>query len=100
VRESADQTERLKGIDYDLSRTQMRIEDTQKLVDARSYDLRNKQILLEDIHKEIGRTKDITARQGSEGTLIRRDIDKVMGEVYELRKEIDYQVARNADVSA
>jgi hypothetical protein len=42
VRESQDQNERLKSLDYDLSRTAQRIDDTQKLVDARNYDLRNK----------------------------------------------------------
>ena len=34
--------DRIKALDYDLSRTSQRIEDTQKLVDAKNYDLRNK----------------------------------------------------------
>jgi hypothetical protein len=42
VRESSEQTDRLKSLDYDLSRVQLRVEDTQKLIDARAYDLRNK----------------------------------------------------------
>lgn len=99
VREAADQTERLKGIDYDLSRSQLRIEDTQKLIDARSYDLRNKQILTDDINAEIARVKEYNARGGVEGAGLRRDLDKQQAEIYELRKEIDYQGARNADVS-
>ena len=49
VREAADQADRLKGLDYDLSRVNLRIDDTQKIIDARSYDLRNKQLLLEDV---------------------------------------------------
>lgn len=32
--------------------------------------------------------------------MLRRDIDKVQAEIYDLRKEIDYQAARNADLSA
>ena len=71
VREAADQTERLKGIDYDLSRSQLRIEDTQKLIDARSYDLRNKQILTDDINAEIARVKEYNARGGVEGAGLR-----------------------------
>lgn len=55
VREAADQTDRLKALDYDMSRVHLRIEDTQKVIDARSYDLRNKQLLLEDVQKEIAR---------------------------------------------
>lgn len=42
VREAADQTDRLKGLDHDLARVHQRIEDLQKLIDARSYELRNK----------------------------------------------------------
>ena len=42
VREAADQSDRLKGLDYDISRVNLRIDDTQKVIDARSYDLRNK----------------------------------------------------------
>ncbi len=100
IREAADQTERLKGIDYDLSRVQLRIEDTQKLIDARSYDLRNKQILLDDVQAEIARQREQNSRAGTEGSVLRRDIDKSQAEVYDLRKEIDYQSARNADLSA
>ena len=55
VREAADQTDRLKALDYDMSRVHLRIEDTQKVIDARSYDLRNKQLLLEVVQKEIAR---------------------------------------------
>ena len=59
VRESAEQADRLKAMDYDLSRSSLRIEDTQKLIDARSYDLRNKQLILEDIQKELARIRDM-----------------------------------------
>lgn len=55
MREAADQSDRLKGLEYDMTRVNMRIEDTQKVIDARSYDLRNKQLLLEDTQKEIAR---------------------------------------------
>eukprot|EP00347_Sterkiella_histriomuscorum_P001800 403370630 len=98
IREAGDQGERLKAIDFDLSRTQLRIEDTQKLIDARSYDLRNKQILLDDVQKEIARIKDLNIRSGSEGGLLRRDCDKVQAEIYDLRKEIDYNAVRNTDI--
>lgn len=41
-REGQEQTEKIKALDYDLNRTSQRIDDTQKLVDAKNYDLRNK----------------------------------------------------------
>lgn len=46
TREAGDQSDKLKGLEMDLQRTQQRIEDTQRLVDARSNDLRSKQIAL------------------------------------------------------
>jgi hypothetical protein len=100
VREAADQSDRLKGLDYDMSRVNLRIEDTQKVIDARSYDLRNKTLLLEDCQKEIARQKDVNARQASDGVLLRRDGDKTSTDNYELRKENEFAAARNLDMSA
>ncbi len=76
VREAAEQGERLKGLDYDLSRVHLRIDDTQKVIDARSYDLRNKQLLLEDVSKENARARDMNGRLTSESAVLRRDGDK------------------------
>jgi len=42
TREAGDQSDKLKGLEFEVSRTQARIEDTQKLLDVRSADLRNK----------------------------------------------------------
>ena len=42
TREAGDQSEKLKGLDFDLARTQARIDDTEKLLDIRSADLRTK----------------------------------------------------------
>jgi replicative DNA helicase len=42
VIEAADQTDGLKGLDYDMSRMNLRIDDTQKVIDTRCYDLHNK----------------------------------------------------------
>ncbi len=100
VREAADQTERLKQLDYDLSRVHLRIDDTQKVIDARSYELRNKQLLLEDVQKEILRAKDLNARLQSDSGQLRRDTDKQVGDLYELRKDNEFQAARNLDLSA
>ena len=100
MREAADQADRLKGLDYDLSRVHLRIDDTQKVIDARSYDLRNKQLLLEDVQKEILRNKDLVSRLQSDSAALRRDTDKQVGDLYELRKDNEFQAARNLDLSA
>ena len=100
VREAADQTDRLKALDYDMSRVHLRIDDTQKIIDARSYDLRNKQLLLDDVQKEIARQRDLNARFSNDNALLRRDTDKQVTDLYELRKENEFQNARNLDMSA
>lgn len=46
----------------------------------------------------MARIKDLNVRQGSEGGLLRRDCDKVQAEIYDLRKEIDYNAVRNDDI--
>jgi hypothetical protein len=73
-----------------MSRVHLRIDDTQKIIDARSYDLRNKQLLLDDVQKEIARAKDMNARFGNDGALLRRDTDKQVTDLYELRKENEF----------
>jgi hypothetical protein len=90
VREAAENSDRQKALDYDMSRVHLRIDDTQKIIDARSYDLRNKQLLLDDVQKEIARAKDMNARFGNDGALLRRDTDKQVTDLYELRKENEF----------
>jgi len=99
AKEQIDKGEQLKALDYDLSKTHNRNEDLQKMIDARNYDLRNKQIILEDTHKEIQRMRDICARISADNTLLRKEIDQCLQECYDLRKENDFQQNRNGDVA-
>jgi hypothetical protein len=99
VREAAEQADKLKGLEYDISRVHLRIDDTQKIIDARSYDLRNKQLLLEDVQKEIARSKDLNGRLQGDSGILRRDTDKQVADLYELRKDNEFQGARNHDLA-
>ena len=99
TREAGDQSEKLKGLDFDLARTQARIDDTEKLLDIRSADLRTKQLALEDAERELARMRDENNRLTGENGVLRRDNDRVTGENYDLRKEVDFQDGRNADVT-
>ena len=82
-----------------MARTQARIEDTQYLLDCRSADLRNKQLALEDTERELGRVREENARVSAENAALSRDNERVAAENYDLRKEVDFQEGRNADVS-
>lgn len=97
--EAADQHDKLKRLDYELSRTHARIEDTQRLVDTRSSDLRAKQCALEDTERELARTRDANARLSEDNNYLKRDNERVSGENYDLRKELDFTEGRNGDLS-
>ena len=99
TREAGDQADKLKGLDFEVQRTQSRIEDTQKLLDVRSADLRNKQLALEDADRENNRVRECNAKLGGDNAALRRDNERVAAENYDLRKEVDFQEGRNADVS-
>ena len=60
------------------------------MIDARNYDLRNKKILLDGTQKEGLIFKDINGRVSGDNSLIRREIEKLMAEAYDLRNEVDY----------
>jgi hypothetical protein len=61
TRESLDQNERSKALEFDLQKTLVRIDDQNRLVEQRSYDIRNKTTSLDDTEKEIARVKDLNA---------------------------------------
>jgi len=73
-----------------LSRTSQRIDDTQKFIEAKNYDLRNKQMLLDDTNQEGGRLKEVTNRLFQENSNLKRQIDGALQDTYELRKEYEY----------
>ena len=88
--EAASQSDKLKSLDFELSRTQARIEDTQKLLDCRSADLRNKQLALEDTERELARVREENSKLSTENGALRRDNERVAAENYDLRKEVDF----------
>ena len=61
TKESLDQHDRMKGLEYDLQKTVIRIDETNKGVEARTFDIRNKQVSLQDNENEIGRLREINS---------------------------------------
>lgn len=47
-------------------------------------------MLLDDVEKEILRVKELNNRQCTDGTMLRREIDELTAETFDLRKDIDY----------
>ena len=96
--EANHQHERLHQLEHEIGRTNGRIEDISKVIDARSHDLRNKQIALEDVEREFNRCKDAINKTASENAALRRDNERVAAENYDIRKEVEFQDARNGDL--
>jgi len=61
-KESIDQCDRIKALDFDLQKTMIRIGETEKVVESRSYDIRQKSVALDDTEREIARVKDLNAQ--------------------------------------
>lgn len=70
------------------------------MIEQRSYDIRQKQTSLDDTEKEIARVRDLNNQQNVEITALRRDVDRVSTDCYDLRKHIEGVETRNNDVGA
>jgi chromosome segregation ATPase len=99
TKESLDQHDRMRALEYDLQKTMVRIEETNKSVEQRTFEIRNKGLNLNDNEQEVARLRDLNSQQNVEITALRRDIDRVSADCYDYRKNIESTEARNVDIS-
>lgn len=99
TRESGEQNDRLKSLEFDLQRTKQKIDDTQGLVDVRADDLRSKQHALTDTENELARIRDFNNSVTNNNGTLHRDCDRQQADNYETRKAIEFTEGRNADLS-
>ena len=52
----------MRALEFDLQKTLVRINETEKIVESRSYDIRTKSVQLDDTEREIARIKDINSQ--------------------------------------
>ena len=100
TRESIEQVERMKALEFDLQKTLVRINETEKIVESRSYDIRTKSVQLDDTESEISRIKDLNSQQVVEISALRKDVDRVATDCYDIRKHVEATEARNVDLGA
>ena len=98
TKESIDQNDRAKALDYDLQKTHVRISETEKVIESRSYDVNVKTTHLHENEREIARVKELNNHQNVEIVALRRDVDRVSADCYDLRKGIEGTEARNVDL--
>jgi len=99
TKESIDQNDRAKALDYDLQKTHIRLSETEKVIESRSYDINVKSTQLHENEKEIARVKELNNHQSVEIVALRRDVDRVSADCYDLRKGIEGAEGRNVDLS-
>lgn len=99
TKESLDQVDRLKAIEFDLQKTLIRISETEKVIEARSYDIRTRQNQVDDCEREIARLKDLNGASTVECSALRKDVDRVSTDCYDLRKHLEGQEMRNQDLT-
>lgn len=75
--ESNHQSDQLKNLNHELCRVSSRIEDSQKMIDLKSHDLRAKQIAVEDTERELSRVAEHNGKITSENTALRRDNERI-----------------------
>lgn len=48
---------RIRALEYDISKSLSRIDDLNRVIDSKSYDLKNKEATLADAEVEVGKLK-------------------------------------------
>lgn len=99
-KEALDQVDRLKALDYDLQRTLVRNVETEKVCEAKTHEIRSRQQQLDDAEREIARLKDLNNAQSLEAGALRKDVDRVSTDCYDLKKHIEDTEARNVDMGS
>lgn len=57
--EAINQCDRMKALEFDLQKVLIRINETEKVIESRNYDVKNKNAGLNDNEREIARLKEI-----------------------------------------
>ena len=70
------------------------------MIEQRSSEIRNKNVSLDDTEKEIARVKDLNTSQNVEIVALRRDVDRVSSDCYDIRKNIESLECRNTEVGS
>ena len=91
--------DKLSALEANLASTNLRCDDTTRLLDARTADLRSKQLALSDTEANLGRTREENGRLSCSNAALRNDNDRVAAENHDLRREVESCEGRNADLS-
>ena len=99
-KESADLTAQTRTLEYDISKQLARIDDLNKLIDSKTYDLKNKEAQLVDCEGEIIQLKNQVVSFQNELNHLKALEEKYRNENVDLQKRIDSEGSRNVELTA
>lgn len=99
-KESADLTAQTRTLEYDISKQLARIDDLNKLIDSKTYDLKNKEAQLVDCEGEIIQLKNQVVSFQNELNHLKSLEEKYRHENTDLQKRIDSESSRNMELTA
>lgn len=98
-KESADLTAQTRTLEYDISKQLARIDDLNKLIDTKTFDLKNKESQLVDCEQEIIQLKNQVVSFQNELNHLKSLEEKYRNENGDLQKRIDSESQRNIELS-
>lgn len=98
-KESADLTAQTRTLEYDISKQLARIDDLNKLIDTKTFDLKNKEAQLVDCEGEIIQLKNQVVSFQNELNHLKSLEEKYRNENGDLQKRIDQEAGRNIDLT-
>ena len=97
-KESQDLTAQTRTLEYDISKQLARIDDLNKMVDAKTFELKNGEARLVESEGEIIQLKNQVSSFENELAHLRALEDKYRNENVDLTKRIDAEGGRNLDL--
>lgn len=97
--EAAHQSDKMNQLNANIAHVQARIEDLNRLIEARNHDLHEKMHALEETQRELARTRDHNSKLANENAANRRDHDRLQAECHDAHKELQNTEGRNTDLS-
>jgi len=91
---------RIRAIEYDISKSLARIDDLNRIIDQKTYDLKSKEATLAEAEGEVHKLKAQQASYQKELEHLKSLEERYRLENTDLQRRIDAECAKNLDLGA
>lgn len=99
-KESVELAARIRAIEYDISKSLARIDDLNRIIDQKSYDLKSKEATVAECEGEVHKLKTQQASYQKELEHLKSLEERYRLENADLQRRIDQEGGKNLDLSA